>query len=964
MNTTIAVSMAAALLCGTAGAALRLPGLAGDRSAVTLVSRSDGAVTVACQLGRLEALAVPAAAMDGASEDFLRLSLPDGGLTGEIGKPALPVLCAVLDVPHGAAIELSVDPGPARTVRLSDLGFSQRLAPALGPVPKVEGARPRFAIDGGTYGASAYYPAAPAEIDDIAARAGLARGHRLAAVRFHPVQYDPVAGTLRYYPRMTATVTFRGGDRAATAAAIARDYSPDWESFIGRLAVNHEAARHATRDSLLNLPVYYDIVHGGSYAAAAARLAEWKRRRGYLVRTWDATGWAAADIRDTMRAQAPRATYLAVISDPDGPDPLPPSATGAASRAATDLYYTETDGSGYLPDLFGARISVKTAEEAGAAVDKAIRYEQAEFGEAGSDWLKRALLIAGYDAWYQPVGIATNGYCRELLLRSGCAVDTLILASGEGKDRAVPLVNAGAAWTVYTAHGSETGWTMGGSSWGTGDLPGDLSNLDMYTMPAGHCCLSGKYQFQYDCFGEAWTRLAGKGGVGYFGSAPNTYWDEDDWLQRRYFDALYDSVPGTPGLLLSEAGRFTQFGLFWIEAHTATTLKRYYFEAYHLFNDPSLAFWTDRPAALTASYPAAIPAAAESMAVDVSDSATGSPVPSALVCAWTGGLPGVQAAGRTGATGRAVLPLSGLVGGDTVRITVTGRNRRPHLGCAVVNRLHAVVSPALVDVRHPTLLTVHLTDPDSGGAPARAVDVFAITHSGDTVAGAATDSAGDAAFTVTARDSHHLTLAGRRPGSGRVLFAERLAVREDLEITVLPRAVDINAPTAVTVAALNPHQQNEPVESLQVYLVASGADTAFSALTDGSGRARFILAAGQRTPVRLLLRWQRHGYDVRRDSILVSAPPSAMLSRPLPNPFAAAVKFRYQLSGDADVEIAVYDLLGRKVRTLVSGLRRTGYHSASWDGSNAAGAAAAAGIYFCRLKTTDTSILQKVLLIR
>ncbi|MRR09934.1 hypothetical protein EG831_07665, partial [bacterium] len=57
--------LAAALLCSAAAAALQLPGVARHRSAVTLLSCSADAVTVACEPGRLEGSVLPAAAVDG-----------------------------------------------------------------------------------------------------------------------------------------------------------------------------------------------------------------------------------------------------------------------------------------------------------------------------------------------------------------------------------------------------------------------------------------------------------------------------------------------------------------------------------------------------------------------------------------------------------------------------------------------------------------------------------------------------------------------------------------------------------------------------------------------------------------------------------------------------------------------------------------------------------------------------------
>lgn len=51
------------------------------------------------------------------------------------------------------------------------------------------------------------------------------------------------------------------------------------------------------------------------------------------------------------------------------------------------------------------------------------------------------------------------------------------------------------------------------------------------------------------------------------------------------------------------------------------------------------------------------------------------------------------------------------------------------------------------------------------------------------------------------------------------------------------------------------------------------------------------------------------------------------------------------------MELAVYDLKGRLVRTLVDGVLPAGPDEAVWDGRTDAGREAASGAYFYRLKT-------------
>ncbi len=80
---------------------------------------------------------------------------------------------------------------------------------------------------------------------------------------------------------------------------------------------------------------------------------------------------------------------------------------------------------------------------------------------------------------------------------------------------------------------------------------------------------------------------------------------------------------------------------------------------------------------------------------------------------------------------------------------------------------------------------------------------------------------------------------------------------------------------------------------------------------------------------------------------LVGVEPGASplaLSAPRPNPSAGATSFTFSLPAAAEVDLAIYDLRGRRVATLESGARGAGAHAARWDDAKAP-----AGIYFVRL---------------
>ncbi|UCG91847.1 MAG: hypothetical protein JSV97_12400, partial [candidate division WOR-3 bacterium] len=629
---------------------------------------------------------------DVGTEVFALLSIDEYAYTGDIGKPKLPMVTTVLDVPHQARITVEVLDYDVTEIDLAAIGIDKRIMPALASVPKIPNARVQFVIDEKLYSTDNYFPDNIATLEE---HEGYARGHRLATLQVFPIHYNPVKNTIRCYSNIRMRVNFIGGNVAQTQRMIAKDYSVIWEDFIEKMVINYPNYLRGVAP----LPIYYDIFYHGAFAEAAESLAHWKAKKGFKVRMWNAAGWSAGAIDDTIEAQTPIATYLVIIGDPNSSTPLPPWGNGSSTYDQTDLYYAETDGSGYLPDLFNARIAVLNASEAHTAIQKALRYEHANFGSAGTDWLKKACFIAGYDSYWQSFGMATNWYCRDLLVPHGYTVDTLVYAYGEQEARVVAQINAGRAWCVYTAHGGQTEWWVGYSSdFNVSELTTLTNNLDMYPMPVGHCCLSGDYQYSTSCFGEVWDRLSGKGGICYFGSVPSTFWYEDDWLQRRYFDAIYaDSVPGN----LYETGRFTQWGLYWIENNTSTSSKRYYFEAYHLFNDPSLDFWTDIPDNMIVTHNTTVLPGTGNFTVTIKDDDGITPLEDALVCCWIPNQsPEMHVSDYTDASGTVNLTISPTTPSDTMYVTVTKHNYIPYEGYAlvtVVSGPYVTIGSTIVD---------------------------------------------------------------------------------------------------------------------------------------------------------------------------------------------------------------------------------------------------------------------------
>ncbi|HEY9165220.1 MAG TPA: T9SS type A sorting domain-containing protein [Candidatus Kryptonia bacterium] len=87
------------------------------------------------------------------------------------------------------------------------------------------------------------------------------------------------------------------------------------------------------------------------------------------------------------------------------------------------------------------------------------------------------------------------------------------------------------------------------------------------------------------------------------------------------------------------------------------------------------------------------------------------------------------------------------------------------------------------------------------------------------------------------------------------------------------------------------------------------------------------------------------------------APATYRLDQNYPNPFNPATVIGYDVPLRSHIVLAIYDVLGRKIETLVDGEQNAGHHVASFDGSNYA-----SGMYFYRLSTPGFTITKKMLL--
>jgi hypothetical protein len=88
------------------------------------------------------------------------------------------------------------------------------------------------------------------------------------------------------------------------------------------------------------------------------------------------------------------------------------------------------------------------------------------------------------------------------------------------------------------------------------------------------------------------------------------------------------------------------------------------------------------------------------------------------------------------------------------------------------------------------------------------------------------------------------------------------------------------------------------------------------------------------------------------------------LGAPYPNPFNPSVTIAYELKSSERVELSIYDVGGRLVRTLVDGVRDAGVHEESWNGRDRSGNSVASGVYFVVMRAGAHTDIRKITLLK
>ena len=181
-----------------------------------------------------------------------------------------------------------------------------------------------------------------------------------------------------------------------------------------------------------------------------------------------------------------------------------------------------------------------------------------------------------------------------------------------------------------------------------------------------------------------------------------------------------------------------------------------------------------------------------------------------------------------------------------------------------------------------------------------------------------------------------------------------------LEVTGITQ--DENEPWII---GITPTQFNVPIDDSVAVIVS--VDTTGLGYSQGSYHYDTLLIWSntvvddnpERVPVILIMAT----VGIEQDEELRPRANANLLSM-LPNPFRTSIQIDYAISCAQDVNFTIYDVCGKKVKTLVDGYQEAGQFSVTWTGCDEKGRKLAAGIYFGRIEVGKNAVTNKLILIR
>jgi len=412
---------------------------------------------------------------------------------------------------------------------------------------------------------------------------------------------------------------------------------------------------------------YLVITHDDFYEAVQP-LAEWKHKKGMRTKTVKLSeiGSTALEIRNYIvnaynSWQIPPEFLLLV----GAPNYLP----FGVMDVTTDNYYTDINNDLYN-DILSGRLTVHSVSETQTVVNKILLYERYP-DITDSTWFIDACLMVRediYDPYDDSIYWSDINHAKDYMRSNGYdTIDTLSRVNGNNTNDVIQAVNEGRAFVLYRGQGVNNWWSPF-------DVNADLTNNGNKLPIVLSITCSTISTSSYPAGAEKWlltgTPTNPRGGSGFFATTTvvTGHADYRSAVTKGFFDGIFRDKKRTFGEAC-ETGRLNVYAMY-------STSNEY--RGFTTLGDPEMNIWTATPSTIVVAHPPVITMGYSSFAVGVSMAHNSAPVESAYVCVMGTQDTAIYQTEISDAIGNAYFDLSPMLIGDTIHITVTGRNLKPY----------------------------------------------------------------------------------------------------------------------------------------------------------------------------------------------------------------------------------------------------------------------------------------------
>ena len=479
-------------------------------------------------------------------ETMSEISISAICLPNNAGCPNLPTESRMMAIPQGATATLNV-------VRFDkEVLHNVNIAPALRIQAESEEPDMNYVKDMTVYSKDAYYPAEP-----FVMGSSYIRGVEAVTVAITPFQYNPVTKDLIVYTNVELAVTFEGGN---DHFGDDRLRSPYWDPILAAELLNYDQLPVIDYEARMQEwlrgdkdGAEYLIItpNNDAWAEYANQLKEYRTRQGIITEVYrldEMPATSTAQMKSWFHNAyntweiAPVAVCLLGDHGNNMGQYIPAETVSHPSNGSciTDNRYADVVGNDNLPDMVFSRLIAETPDQLPVFVGKQIEYEYAN-PNMDPSFYTRPITALGWqtERWFQICSEVFGGYMRNHGYdpnRINCIYsgtpgnqwssnqNTSMVVNyfgpngvgyipqspselggwtGGTPEQVVQAVNEGAFWLQHRDHGLETGW---GEPAVRNSHVYQMNNVGKLPFVMSINCLTGKFNYNQDCFCEAWMR--------------------------------------------------------------------------------------------------------------------------------------------------------------------------------------------------------------------------------------------------------------------------------------------------------------------------------------------------------------------------------------------------------------------------------------------------------------------------